>query len=51
MGCVGVEVKWKQTNAAVVEHFCGAQQSSFLVFLCALLDLFVMSAGYFDIHN
>jgi hypothetical protein len=35
--------------AAVVEHFCGGQQSSFLVFLCDLLDLFVMTAGNFDI--
>jgi len=33
--------------AAVVEHFCGAQQSSFLVFVCALLDLFVMTCWLF----
>jgi hypothetical protein len=41
----------KANCAAVVEHFYGAQQSLFLVFLCTLHDLFVMTAGYFDIHN
>jgi len=37
--------------AAVVEHFYGAQQSSFLVLLCTLHDLFVMTVGCFDIYN
>jgi hypothetical protein len=41
----------KADYAAVVEHFYGAQQSPFLVFVYSLYDLFVMTAGYFDIHN
>jgi len=41
----------KADHAAVVEHFYGSQQSSFLVFLCTLRDLFVMTAGYFEIQN
>jgi len=44
----------KADYAAVVEHFYGAQQSSFLFFFFffwyTLHDLFVMTAGYFDIH-
>jgi len=37
----------KAEYAAVVEHFYGAQQSLFLVFLCTLHDLFSIDCWLF----